>query len=362
MECLIFRSCNNMSEEERALNMTLVNGRNFEQKMPWFFLVLEVTLNIIVVLGDISLLFLYFTRKLLGQATNILVFSVAVGDLMTAVVTMPLDIAQKFVFDLSPYLCKSYYYFSNVAKTAIAFSILFLATERILASLDHTLRPLSAGRCLFFTSLIWFFAASYNIWSVVLYHTQYYVFQEEPLTHVALCFISIQFMHVFKVFVVLDFLVMFLLPSLGTLCLFVVFVSKKTTTYQPGRPYRPSISVIVFTFALYVCFVVCHFPLEVTMFLIDYNSALILINDASAFRLFQLFSFSRGFWDLFIFGTFRHYICRKEKVLAQMRDQRAVVQNHGKLSLEIPVQPYSTSLLDSDQEISQRMSSGDSRR
>ncbi|XP_046553839.1 uncharacterized protein LOC124263298 [Haliotis rubra] len=348
--------------EETFSNVTFPGGaENLEKRQfHWIFIVLEVTFDVVIITGDVCLLFLYFTRKLLGQSTNILVFSVAVGDLITAIVTIPLDILQKFVNDLSPYLCKSYFYFSNVARTAISYSILMLAMERIMAALNHKVRLLSPGRCLFFTSLSWFFAASYNIWSLVLYSTEYYDFNTTPPTRVALCFVSESFMYLYQIFLVLDFLIIFLFPSIGTFGLFVIFVTRNRNAYQPGRPYKPSLSVIVFTFALFVCFVACHLPLEIISFLIDHRAASFLTNDASAYKVLQMFSFTRGFWDLFIFGAFRHYVCRKEKALAQMRDQRSKQQC---LSLDIPQQAFSTSLLDSDQEVSARNShsSGDSR-
>lgn len=48
----------------------------------------------VIVVGDVSLLMLFFTRKLLGQSTNILVFSVAVADLMAGLLVLPLDVMQ----------------------------------------------------------------------------------------------------------------------------------------------------------------------------------------------------------------------------------------------------------------------------
>ena len=60
----------------------------------WAWLVAEVGVATVIVAGDLSLLMLFFTRKLLGQSTNILVFSVAVGDLMTGLMVLPLDVLQ----------------------------------------------------------------------------------------------------------------------------------------------------------------------------------------------------------------------------------------------------------------------------
>lgn len=60
----------------------------------WAWLVMEVGVAAVIVIGDVSLLMLFFTRKLLGQSTNILVFSIAVADLMTGLFVLPLDVMQ----------------------------------------------------------------------------------------------------------------------------------------------------------------------------------------------------------------------------------------------------------------------------
>ena len=57
-------------------------------------MLVEVLVAAVIVVGDVSLLMLFFTRKLLGQSTNILVFSVAVADLMTGLLVLPLDVMQ----------------------------------------------------------------------------------------------------------------------------------------------------------------------------------------------------------------------------------------------------------------------------
>ncbi|ESP01960.1 hypothetical protein LOTGIDRAFT_157092 [Lottia gigantea] len=317
----------------------------------WIFLVIEITLSAIIIIGDVILLMLYFTRKLLGQSTNILVFSVAVGDLVSGLATLPLDISQKFLIDLSPYVCKAFYYFSNVAKTAISYTIFLLTMERIVAVLNHKFRLLSPGRCLFFCSLTWFFAAAYNIWAVVIYDTTFIPIGKNH--YLAMCFVAENFLDLYQIFRILDFLIVFLFPVCATTTLFVTFALAKNPSHQPGRLYKPSLSILVFAFALFMCFICCHLPAEIVTFCIDHRNTY-LISDLSAFKILQMFSFSRGFWDLFIFGTFRHYVCKKEKVLAQMREIKQ--QN----SLGIPtVAPVSTSLLDSDQEVSQKVSSGE---
>ncbi|KAK7097096.1 adenosine receptor A3-like [Littorina saxatilis] len=314
-----------------------------EELAWWAWLFVEVGVATVIVIGDVSLLMLFFTRKLLGQSTNILVFSVAVADLMAGIMVLPLDVLQRTLSETSGYMCKSYFYFSNVSKTAMVYTVTMLALERIMAALSTTNRILSPGRCLFFSSLTWFFAAAYNIWSVVLYDTRLVgqlhelkgdlaedvrkgavawgvrggVIAANFSSHV--CFASTRFQTLVQIFVVLDFFVTFLFPVVGSVVLFTVFWKGREALRQPGRPYRSSTSVIIFTFALLVSFVLCHFPLEVVALHVQSHDVSAHQDEFLAYKVCQLMSFTRGFWDVFIFGVFRHYVCRKERALAVFR-------------------------------------------
>jgi uncharacterized membrane protein YgcG len=153
------------------------------------------------------------------------------------------------------------------------------------------------------------------------------------------CFSSTRFQKLVDIFVVLDFFITFLLPFLASSLLFAVFWRRRRDTRAPGRPYRSSTSVIIFTFALLVSFFVCHVPLELVALHVHRNTAIrsddVSMNavyrksdvtspdhaDFLVYKMCQLVSFTRGFWDVFIFGVFRHYVCRKERALASFRDQ-----------------------------------------
>nr|KAG5706254.1 hypothetical protein BaRGS_019581 [Batillaria attramentaria] len=375
------------------VDWTSAGPKGGEEFAWWAWLLTELGVATVIVIGDVSLLMLFFTRKLLGQSTNILVFSVAVADLMTGLLVLPLDVLQRLLGETSGYMCKSYFYFSNVSKTAVIYTITMLAMERIMAALSTAFRILSPGRCLFFSSLTWFFAAAYNIWSVVLYDTQHVQFVRAlheagesagvvdwsviegvgPNYSAHVCFSSTRFQQLVDVFVVLDFAVTFVAPVMVSGFLFAVFWRQRGQVRAPGRPYRSSTSVIVFTFALLVSFVTCHVPLEVVALAVDKHD--VDGSNGGDFRVYkacQLVSFTRGFWDLFIFGVFRHYVCRKERALASFRVHRPAPLVAREPRAEEPVlsprcslavpnvgSPPSTSLLDSDQEVTPHPPSSD---
>ncbi|KAK0052434.1 hypothetical protein Bpfe_018018, partial [Biomphalaria pfeifferi] len=72
------------------------NVTSFDREyLHWSFIIIEVAAIVVIVIGDISMLMMFFTRKLLGQSTNILVFSVGIGDLVTGLLALPLAMMQK---------------------------------------------------------------------------------------------------------------------------------------------------------------------------------------------------------------------------------------------------------------------------
>ncbi|XP_035829145.1 uncharacterized protein LOC118478868 isoform X2 [Aplysia californica] len=84
----------NMSNHD--LPLVDVNVTSFDREyLHWSLIIVEVGAVVVIVIGDISMLMMFFTRKLLGQSTNILVFSVAIGDLVTGLLTLPLAMLQK---------------------------------------------------------------------------------------------------------------------------------------------------------------------------------------------------------------------------------------------------------------------------
>ena len=72
------------------------NVTSFDREyLHWSLIIVEVGAVVVIVIGDIFMLMMFFTRKLLGQSTNILVFSVAIGDLLSGLLALPLAMVQK---------------------------------------------------------------------------------------------------------------------------------------------------------------------------------------------------------------------------------------------------------------------------
>ena len=230
-----------------------------------------------------------------------------------------------------------------------------------LSSHTHLNRP----RCLFFASLTWFFAAAYNIWSVVIYDVEVVTLVGSPdrrTKDLFLCFASSRFMYLHDIFEILNPLVTFVFPTVFSSLLFIYFVWNKKEADKPGRPYKSSKSVVIFTFALLVSFVASHLPWEIATLVLSYDATRHYSRQLVSVKVLHLMSFLRGFWDIFIFGAFRHYVCKKEKALAHFREQRSLQVQRSSLAIPLTDRAVSTSLLDSDPSVSRRYSSDVSRR
>ncbi|KAH9489359.1 hypothetical protein Btru_056455 [Bulinus truncatus] len=233
---------------------------------------------------------------------------------------------------------------------------------------DTTLQLLADDttvECLFFASLTWFFSAAYNIWSVVIYDVENVNLlpdRSSPTSEFFLCFASNRFMYLHDIFAVLNPLVTFTFPAFCSSLLFLYFLKNKREADKPGRPYKSSKSVVIFTFALLVSFVASHLPWEIATLVLNHDAPEHYADQLVSLKVLHLISFSRGFWDIFIFGAFRHYVCKKEKALAHFREQRSLQVQRTNLAIPMSDRPMSTSLLDSDPSVSRRYSSDISRR
>lgn len=216
---------------------------------------------------------------------------------------------------------------------------------------------------MFFASLTWFFSAAYNIWSVVIYDVKFVQLTSDRRSkNLFLCFASTRFMYLHDIFEVLNPIVTFTFPALSSSLLFIYFIRNKQEADKPGRPYKSSKSVVIFTFALLVSFVASHLPWEIATLVLNYHAEEHNTRQLVSLKILHLLSFSRGFWDIFIFGGFRHYVCKKEKALAHFREQRSLHVQRTSLAIPFQDRGMSTSLLDSDPSVSRRYSSDVSRR
>jgi len=128
--------------------------------------IVNYCLNLI---GNIDVLIFICKRWLLGHTTNVFIVSLAMADALCSFWAISYNDHLAIGKSMSVYLCKTYLYALCVFRTAVAYTVILLTTETILNIL-HPSRFITAGRCLFFITLVWFFLDSLlYMCGVVLY-------------------------------------------------------------------------------------------------------------------------------------------------------------------------------------------------
>ena len=298
------------------------------------------TVNLI---GNFVVLVLICKRRLLGRTTNVFVFSLAMADAVCCSGAIPYNIILLLEKPMSVYLCKTYFYTLCISRTAVSYTLVLLTTEKILNILNPS-RFITAGRCLFFISLVWFFSAAYNIWTIVFYT----IYDSDTIPPIQLlmdstigmygktCFFSHRFRFLQTIFLSLDISVLFLIPC-GILTLQFCCVIRKQhgSIKQRFETYCYIMRFLVFIFFV---FIACHTPFEIaTMTKNHWDTPPSDINkfyDAST-----SIYYTRGICNLIVYIYFKQYVCRRKKRLANANNSNG--NANMKTALELPeMRPY----------------------
>lgn len=291
-------------------------------------------------MGNVAVLVLICQRKLLGRTTNVFVFSLAMADVICCLGAIPYSLHMAMNRIMSVYLCKTYFYAICLSRTAVAYTVILLTTEKILNIL-HPARFITAGRCMFFISLVWFFSAAYNVWTVVFYT----IYDYDKITYRELlvnsersmfgrrCFFSRRFHSLKDVFLTLDFLVMYIIPCavLATECCIIVrkqhgSIKQRFETYY---------YIMRFIFFIFVVYISCHTPFEIATLTNDGIST--VSKDMDIFyKASTTIYYTRGVCFLAVYVYFKQYVCRRNR----LRNAQNNAQNNQKAQLDLPMRPY----------------------
>ncbi|XP_052792817.1 nociceptin receptor-like [Mya arenaria] len=278
--------------------------------------------NIIIcclnLLGNVTVLVLICKRRLLGRTTNVFIFSLAMADSICSVGAIPYNLHLALDKSMSVYLCKSYYYALCVSRTAVSYTVILLTTEKILNIL-HPSRFITAGRCMFFITLVWFFSTAYNIWAVVFYT----IYDSELVTSDELlsdsgrimygksCFFSRRFDSLRMIFLTLDLCILFLVPCAVLALECCVIVRKQHGTLK--QRFETYFYIMRFIFFIFIVYMTCHTPFEVATLtkgsIRDKGHPINTFYDAS-----MTIYYSRGLCFLGVYIYFKQYVCRRNKL------------------------------------------------
>ncbi|XP_052281273.1 QRFP-like peptide receptor [Dreissena polymorpha] len=294
-------------------------GDNSDLKVNQYSLfVTNVVICSLNLLGNTTVLILICKRRLLGRTTNVFIFSLAMADAICAIGAIPYNLHLAQGRSMSVYMCKGYFYALCVSRTAVSYTVIMLTTEKILNIL-HPSRFITAGRCMFFISLVWFFSAAYNVWAVVFYT----IYDSDQITTFELlsdsgkilygkaCFFSRRFVSLRSIFLSLDLCVLFIVPcTVLSLECFVIVRKQHGSIKQRFETY---FYIMSFIFFIFIVFITCHTPFEIsTVLKSEFPSVADSVN--TFYDVSTTIYYCRGILFLGVYVYFKQYVCRRNKL------------------------------------------------
>lgn len=299
--------------------------------------VANVVICCISLIGNIGILVLICQRRLLGRTTNVFVFSLAMADAVCCIGAIPYYLLLAWERTMSVYLCKGFFYSLFVSRTAVSYTVILLTTEKILNIL-HPSRFITAGRCMFFISLVWFFSTAYNIWTVVFYtiydynQVSYIEFMMDAsvVRYGKTCFFSHRFKSLRTIFLTIDFIMLFVIPCSIIAIEFIVILRKQHGTIK--QRVETYYYIMRFIFFVFLVFIVCHLPFEIGTLA---KGGQQYINDhvTILYEISATLFYVRGVLYLGVYMYFKQYVCRRSRRLNNSSQR-------NRLYLELPVRGH----------------------
>ena len=290
----------------------------FIQRHQYVIFLIDIIICTLNLIGNSVVLVLICQRRLLGRTTNVSVFSLAMADTICCLGSIPYHLFQVLNMNMSVYLCKGYFYTLCISRTAVSYTIVMLTTEKIVNILRPS-RLITAGRCMFFISLSWFFSAAYNVWSLVFYTIYYTNATNELLLDSSIgmygkkCFFSPRFDFLKLIFIVIDFAVLYVIP----LCVLGIQFNLTVRRMHGNLKQRFETYCYIMRFLIFVfiSFVICHSPIEIATVvknsLKESSVTLDMFYDVAT-----LVYYTRGVFNLAIYGYFKQYVCKRRRRLS----------------------------------------------
>jgi len=307
-----------LSNLNQSKNGTTADDDSSAAGSYYALLVTNIVICCLNLIGNITVLILICKRRLLGRTTNVFIFSLAMADAICSIWAIPYNYHLAIGKSMSVYLCKTYFYALCVSRTAVAYTVILLTTEKILNIL-HPSRFITAGRCMFFITLVWFFSSAYNIWAVVFYT----IYDSDTITADELlsesgrimygksCFFSHRFNSLRMIFMSLDLCILFILPCAVLALECCVIVRKQHGSIK--QRFETYFYIMRFIFFIFVVYMLCHTPFEIATLA---KSGLRGENDGvnTFYEISTTIYYTRGLFFLVVYMYFKQYVCRRNKL------------------------------------------------
>ena len=316
---------------------SMVIQQYFIQRHQYIIFLIDIIICTLNLIGNSVVLVLICQRRLLGRTTNVSVFSLAMADTICCLGSIPYHLFQVLNMNMSVYLCKGYYYTLCISRTAVSYTIVLLTTEKIVNILRPS-RLITAGRCMFFISLSWFFSAAYNVWSIVFYTIYYSNATNELLLDSTIgmygkrCFFSPRFDYLKLIFIGIDFMVLYMIPMCVLVIQFYLTVRKMHGNLK--QRFETYFYIMRFLVFVFISFVICHSPIEIATVVKNSLSESSVSRDIF-YDVSTLIYYTRGVCNLGIYGYFKQYVCKRRRRLS------IAASANNKMHLDLTVRrPY----------------------
>lgn len=275
-------------------------------------IVFDIALIILVVASNSFMIYFICGQKKSRTTHNVTIVCIAVCDILVATVVMPFYLVLASDTSVSadsatPFMCKLSRYLGWWFKTVTVYSTMAMVVNRYLKLTDPRGQSFLTGRCMFYLSFVWFSAAAYNIWKIVL--NENLIIPLAPADHrnlsVARCTASDYYPKLRTGFLVADFSVIYLGPMVLCFIMFIRMVNRLCQTSAPHDQVKAKNRIAMSAMFASLWFL-CQLPLQIAESCFYYNREVTLY-DINIFNLLQSLSLVQGLLNVLAFVA-----CSKE--------------------------------------------------
>ncbi|XP_002742004.1 QRFP-like peptide receptor [Saccoglossus kowalevskii] len=218
---------------------------NYEIFAYCAFFVMIVSGNIWVIIAVIR------QPKLRHSSTNMFIISLSVADLLVAMFQIPYNLFYHLIpgffasLNNNIFVCRTFAWFQWTSRCATVFSLIGIAIDRYRAIVTPVQPKLTRSHAGAIISIIWLASLGYSLRKPILLDMSYFTINNVTEKH---CMVPLQFHHITRLLHIVDFLVMYLVPLIIIIPLYVLMVvalKKKGPTNISNRNKRKAIKMLI---------------------------------------------------------------------------------------------------------------------
>ena len=268
--------------------------------------IFDITLLILVVVSNAFMIYFICGQKKSRTTHNITMVSIGVCDILAAMVVMPFYLVLSTETEISPdkvnpFMCKLSRYLSWWFKTVMVYSTMAMVVNRYLKLMDPRGHSFLTGRCMFYLNFVWFSAAAYNIWKIVLNDNVIYMLYPEDDRNLTVtrCTASAYYAKLRTGFLVADFTFIYLGPLTLCVVMFVRMLPKLCKKQSPQNKVKATSRIAMAALMAALLFI-CQLPLQIFETIFTYTTETTLY-ETNILNMMETLSLMQGFLNVVAF-------------------------------------------------------------